>query len=1046
MSKRLLLFAILLAYVFAPVPVRAVVWYTTDAYGNADANDKCNYFKLKDSGLDGYGISYEVVYQITPNTKYCRIYKYTSSTSTTADNYDNFPDGTLRHRLARHFTYWPGAVDNNQRGFYITEEEAHAVTSLDLSAASTSASSIDNLQGIQIFSNLVELNLANNNSWKLASGYIDPDVYTQEEHDYFNLPAADMRKASPSNQGNAGYNEAQRHYLSYMLLFFKHLEVLNCSNTKIEYLHVNGTRANPKPLRQVNCQDCPYLVSVKGNYTNIDSLNVNGCGYLTTLEVHHANLNYLNVVDNVRLQTFDVQYNNLKWIFHNEADTTVRRIYLSPDQDYSEDWNNDPATGIYPYLEILTVRNNQLRRNNLSHLEGCPSLRQLKCQYNQLTSLDFHDDANLEGVWCGNNQITSLVFYNDNTLHTLECQNNLLTSLDFEGQLSNLQYLDCSGNPGLNSLVFDHAGVGHPYLHTVYAYSCALTDESNLNFSTLTGLQRLRLSNNTLSTIDLSSSPLVEDIYINNCGINTITGLENLSYLKVFMANNNNLTNTDFSNLTELVTFHCTQNQFTELDLSASTKLKTLICDAQGGYSQAEIGGGRKLRVLKLNSDSLTALKCDNNALLSLDLSNCPNLDETGLLAHSQRSIQDLVVIDHNKLAFLLPNGAVADAESDFESYVHTWNNCGVDPEKASIISRDLDEDGTDEQYLVFYDLANGSANADADYYGKNLTYCYFTLFDAYGTPDADNALGKSTYFSTNGGTLGTVILDGVTHTGVNVSAQSSRANENITVKVYPYVMYINPSSRDVFTTPAAPFYSGTIYLDYDAIVPAGTTAYIATSVNFAKEEWYSSEVGQYKTTSDQLQLVPLVPGEGATEVVIPALTPVYVKSTTETGLFGFDRNNHGGVAQPLGVAKLGDDVIDFEDNIFEGVLTDSAVAMGEVLALGRGQVMGETELGEPTSESRIGFWPSRRTTIPAHRAFIRASRLGSNSGVSLTRGLTLGFSDYFSEDDQTITGLRGVAAGHNDGEWYTVSGIRLSGKPSLKGVYIHNGKKEVIE
>jgi hypothetical protein len=31
-------------------------------------------------------------------------------------------------------------------------------------------------------------------------------------------------------------------------------------------------------------------------------------------------------------------------------------------------------------------------------------------------------------------------------------------------------------------------------------------------------------------------------------------------------------------------------------------------------------------------------------------------------------------------------------------------------------------------------------------------------------------------------------------------------------------------------------------------------------------------------------------------------------------------------------------------------------------------------------------------------------------------------------------------------GTWYTVSGVRLAGKPTKKGLYIYNGKKIVIK
>ena len=29
---------------------------------------------------------------------------------------------------------------------------------------------------------------------------------------------------------------------------------------------------------------------------------------------------------------------------------------------------------------------------------------------------------------------------------------------------------------------------------------------------------------------------------------------------------------------------------------------------------------------------------------------------------------------------------------------------------------------------------------------------------------------------------------------------------------------------------------------------------------------------------------------------------------------------------------------------------------------------------------------------------------------------------------------------------WYTINGVKLAGKPTTKGLYIHNGRKEVVK
>ena len=162
------------------------------------------------------------------------------------------------------------------------------------------------------------------------------------------------------------------------------------------------------------------------------------------------------------------------------------------------------------------------------------------------------------------------------------------------------------------------------------------------------------------------------------------------------------------------------------------------------------------------------------------------------------------------------------------------------------------------------------------------------------------------------------------------------------------------------------------------------------------------------------------------------------MKSTITDGLFGFDRNNHGGVAQPLAVPNNG---VEYTSNILRGTLTDTAVVRGSIFALGRGQVMGTDGLGAPTAQSRIGFWPFAGTTLKAHRAYIPANDIPNVVNTGSSRGLTFSFSD---EAGGAVTGIRNIASDLQEG-WYTVSGVRLNGKPTEKGVYIHNGRKEVV-
>ena len=60
---------------------------------------------------------------------------------------------------------------------------------------------------------------------------------------------------------------------------------------------------------------------------------------------------------------------------------------------------------------------------------------------------------------------------------------------------------------------------------------------------------------------------------------------------------------------------------------------------------------------------------------------------------------------------------------------------------------------------------------------------------------------------------------------------------------------------------------------------------------------------------------------------------------------------------------------------------------------------------------------------------------------------IPLYFSPSYLLNDGTPTVINNVNLNHNvNGNWYTLDGRRLSGKPTAKGVYINNGNKLVIK
>ena len=79
---------------------------------------------------------------------------------------------------------------------------------------------------------------------------------------------------------------------------------------------------------------------------------------------------------------------------------------------------------------------------------------------------------------------------------------------------------------------------------------------------------------------------------------------------------------------------------------------------------------------------------------------------------------------------------------------------------------------------------------------------------------------------------------------------------------------------------------------------------------------------------------------------------------------------------------------------------------------------------------------------IRSCRAYFSVPYIKNNAGAK-ARAFALSF------DGEDVTGILGVSADSTDvkdGVWYSLDGVRLSGKPTQRGLYINNGKKVVIK
>ena len=123
----------------------------------------------------------------------------------------------------------------------------------------------------------------------------------------------------------------------------------------------------------------------------------------------------------------------------------------------------------------------------------------------------------------------------------------------------------------------------------------------------------------------------ITDLYVPECNISSLDGLEYLSYSTSLFCYGNQLTSLDLSKNTALQYVECEDNQLTSLDVSGCIALMNLHCE-NNQLMSLDVSGCTTLRYLDCAVNQLTNLEvsgcttlrelvCYNNQLTSLDVS-----------------------------------------------------------------------------------------------------------------------------------------------------------------------------------------------------------------------------------------------------------------------------------------------------------------------------------------------------------------------------------------------------------------------------------------
>ncbi len=222
-------------------------------------------------------------------------------------------------------------------------------------------------------------------------------------------------------------------------------------------------------------------------------------------------------------------------------------------------------------------------------------------------------------------------------------------------------------------------------------------------------------------------------------------------------------------------------------------------------------------------------------------------------------------------------------------------------------------------------------------------------------------------------------------------------ANKNNTGKVYLYKkVEVEAPSAKTFDLTIGDAGWATLYLDFAVDIPDGLTAVFYISS-------IEGGVAKGKTVAD----------------AIPAETGVLIKGGK--GTYNMTESSSA-AAKPT-------------DNLLTGTLVDIADASSDALTSSAYRnslyTLGRTNSGKV----QLALFTGKK--IEKNKAFL----IWEGNG---TVGEAKAFSIVMDNGTTAITAVNDGETNHDD--WYSLQGVRLSGRPTQKGVYIHQGKRIFVK
>ena len=549
---------------------------------------------------------------------------------------------------------------------FVLKSNIENIEILSLSLDSDATNKIEDLTGIEAFTNLKQLimnynavenlDLSSNLSLERISVIENglktvtlPETTTLTFVDFFNNQLSTIDVSFLSN-------------LNRLVLTANMLNTIDVgNNTLLEDLHIsNNNIENINVSTNTNLKILTVNFMGEETFMGLNSLDVSNNRFLEELSVKGNNLSILDLTNNIRLTDFEARSNNLTCIKVWDVDFA--------NQNWSDNIDTDASFGENCYTTILdtnfeqalidkgydttidglvltdninTIKNLVLTLagiEDLTGIEDFTALEILTLKGNNLTTVNLSN----------NTQLNHLNISDNNNLEQLDISNNTLLEI-FEAIDSNLTCIQ----------VWDVAYAEKRWANDIddsasFSLDCndvwtvEVDEKVGSLLRTINGIDKNNDGEITLN----EAKEFAGNLDLSDKNINVIKGLQAFENIKSLNLSGNNLK--DLSALTGKKITLVSKNTGKKRQVAAkASKLETLIV-SNNSFETLNLEELKDLKIIdlsnNLNLGTISIKNGNNAAITNFDSTNCPNLT--------------CILVDDKNASFL--NNFSKDANSKF--------------------------------------------------------------------------------------------------------------------------------------------------------------------------------------------------------------------------------------------------------------------------------------------------------------------------------------------------------------------------------------------